>query len=202
MGENALQTFLESSRWTVGRTQYFEWFSKFEFDSISVENPELLRHLSTSRVHENTDRVMELVLVKRKVTVRGLLYVTFTVKITTTASTFKSVFMLFRMYKFCPCYVLWRLRSGCDCMSTSRQRQPQRSCQKYSARVANTAVRSDDETKLQWKSAARRWVRRWMPGGLKLHGGEPSGVCCSLDADCCWARELSTACWMLEQPKF
>jgi hypothetical protein len=39
---------------TVVRTQFFEWFSKFECDLISVENPEYLRHLSTSRMHEST----------------------------------------------------------------------------------------------------------------------------------------------------
>ena len=109
-----------------------------------------------------------------------------TIEITTTASTFKSVFILsgmnklFRMYKFRPFYVLWRRRSGRDWRSTSSQRQPQRSCQKYSVRVTNRTVGSDDETKLPWQSTVRCWVRLRRPGGLKLRGGEPSRVCCSL----------------------
>jgi hypothetical protein len=93
----------------------------------------------------------------------------FTIEITTTASTFKSVFILSSMssrFVFTSCFVCTSSVLVTCCgggkvaaiVSTSSRHQPQRSCQKYSASVANRAVGSHSTTKLQWKSAVRHWV--------------------------------------------
>jgi hypothetical protein len=43
----------------VGRTQGFEWFSKFSIDMISVDDDEHSEHLSMSKAYENVDQVTE-----------------------------------------------------------------------------------------------------------------------------------------------
>ena len=54
---------------TVG---LFEWFFRFECDLVSAESPQHLRRLSTSKIHENMDRVMELVHVKKLLSMKLL----------------------------------------------------------------------------------------------------------------------------------
>jgi len=46
----------------VGRTQGFEWFSKFSSDMTSVDDGEHSEHSSMSKADENVDQVTESVL--------------------------------------------------------------------------------------------------------------------------------------------
>jgi hypothetical protein len=54
---------------TVGRTQAFDWFSKFKSGLISVKDADHSGHPMASKTDENMDKVKELVFENRKITI-------------------------------------------------------------------------------------------------------------------------------------
>ena len=62
-----------SGEQTVGRTQVFDWFSKFRSSVTSAEDAEHLEHISTSKTGVRAERVKEVLLKNRGMTLMKLL---------------------------------------------------------------------------------------------------------------------------------
>jgi len=57
-----------SGEQTVGRTQVFDWFSKFRSSAASAEDAERLEHISTSKTGKSAGQVKEVLLKNRRMT--------------------------------------------------------------------------------------------------------------------------------------